>query len=107
MKHLSATLALAALAACGLAAAQTPPQSQSTPHSSYPSSTPPPSSTSGSESSSSSSSTSAKESRKQEMKDCMAQQEANNSGMSKSAMKKYCKDQVHGKSHESSSSPHQ
>jgi len=38
------------------------------------------------------------------MKDCMAQQKASNSGMSKSDMKKYCKNQVQSSS---SSAPQQ
>jgi hypothetical protein len=42
--------------------------------------------------------------RKEQMKDCMAQQKASNSGMSKSDMKKYCKNQVQSSS---SSTPQQ
>lgn len=90
MNRIHGTFALIALAAAGVAAAQTPQQSmapeQATP-SQYPSDTNPPASTSQSDHS-------AKEARKQEMKDCMAQQQANNLGMSKKDMKKYCKNQV-------------
>ena len=35
-----------------------------------------------------------KSAKKEQMKDCMAQQKANNSGMSKADIKKYCKNQV-------------
>jgi len=40
---------------------------------------------------------------KQQVKDCMAQQKANNSSMSKHELKKYCKNQVENSS---GSTPH-
>jgi hypothetical protein len=92
VNRIHGAFALIALAAASIAAAQTPQQSmtpqQATPPSQYPSETNPPASTSQSDSHA------AKEARKQEMKDCMAQQQANNTGMSKKDMKKYCKNQV-------------
>jgi hypothetical protein len=99
VNRIHATFALIALAAAGVAAAQTPQQSmtpeQATPPSQYPSDTNPPASTSQSDSQA------AKGARKQEMKDCMAQQQANNTGMSKKDMKKYCKNQVNNASPQS------
>lgn len=89
MNRTSAALALIALAAAGVAAAQTSP-GQSLPPTQYPSATNPPSSTSQSDSASQN----AKDARKAQIKDCMAQQQANNTGMSKREMKKYCKNQV-------------
>jgi Spy/CpxP family protein refolding chaperone len=95
VNRLNGALALVVLAACGVAMAQTPPsQSMSPSQSQYPSEHAPPASTSQSDQS-------AKEARKQQVKDCMAQQEANNSGMSKKELKKYCKNQV-----ESNAQPH-
>ena len=93
MNRLNGTLALVVLAACGVAMAQTP-SSQSTSPSQYPSENSPPAATSQSDQS-------AKETKKQQVKDCMTQQEANNSGMSKKEMKKYCKNQV-----ENNAQPH-
>jgi hypothetical protein len=92
----SGALALIVLAAAGVAAAQTspgqsmPPLSNATPPAQYPSATNPPSTTSQSDSASQN----AKDARKAQIKDCMAQQQANNTGMSRKEMKKYCKNQV-------------
>ena len=112
MKRVTGAFALVVLGAAGMAMAQsasqsappagTMPQSQGQ----YPSSTSPSSSSSTSSSGSMSSSKSDHAARKEQMKDCMAQQKANNSGMSKSDMKKYCKNQVENSS-TSSSSPRQ
>jgi hypothetical protein len=82
-------------------AQQSPPPAGTMPSSQYPSSTAP---SDTSSSSSSSMSTSDHAARKEQMKDCMAQQKASNSGMSKSDMKKYCKNQVQSSS---SSTPQQ
>ena len=91
MNRLHGAFALIILAATSVAAAQTSPMqstpsSGSTPQSQYPTDTNPPASTSQSDS--------AKDAKKAQMKDCMAQQQANNSGMSKKELKKYCKNQV-------------
>ena len=95
MNRLNGALAFVVLAACGVAMAQTPPsQSMSPSQSQYPSEHAPPASTSQSDQS-------AKDAKKQQVKDCMTQQEANNSGMSKKEMKKYCKNQV-----ENNAQPH-
>jgi Spy/CpxP family protein refolding chaperone len=92
VNRIHGTFGLIALAAAGVALAQTPGQpmtpEQTAPPSQYPTETNPPSSTSQSDSQS------AKDAKKAQMKDCMAQQQASNSGMSKKDMKKYCKSQV-------------
>jgi len=98
MKRVAGSFAVLALTAAGLVAAQTtspptPPSDRST----YPSSTSP-SSSSGSYSSSTG------KSHDQQMKDCMAQQQANNPSMSKSDIKKACKGQMKDSS---SSNPRQ
>jgi len=98
----STTLALIALTACGAATAQNMPSQSAAPAgtappSGYPSSTSP---SSPNAPSSDSSGTSSKSLMKQQIKDCMAQQKANNSNMSKSETKKYCKEQVSGSPHE-------
>jgi len=94
---------LVALAATGVAAAQNMPSQSTppagtTPPSQYPSSAAPSSSEPGTTSSSD-----AKAAMKQQVKDCMAQQKANNSSMSKHELKKYCKNQVENSS---GSTPH-
>jgi hypothetical protein len=99
MKRLAASFAVAALMAAGLVVAQTspstaPPSDRST----YPS-TATPSSPSSSSSSSDTSSTHSK-SHKQQMKDCIAAQEANHPSESKSDIKKYCKGQLENSPHE-------
>jgi len=63
----------------------------------YPSSTAPEPSASDQTASDDTSSES-RSARKQQIKDCIAQQKASNSGMSKHEMKKYCKNQVEGSS---------
>ena len=102
MKRVSGVFAfgLVIVGAAGVAMAQTgvqqsPPPAGTMPSNEYPSSTAPSSTTS---SSSSSMSASDHATRKEQMKDCMAQQKASNSGMSKSDMKKYCKNQVQNSS---------
>ena len=69
MNRVHGTLALVALAAAGIAAAQTPSQSmtpqQTSPRSQYPTETNPPASSSQSDTQS------AKDAKKQQMKDCM------------------------------------
>jgi hypothetical protein len=107
MKRVSGAIALVILGAAGVAMAQqSAPPAGTMPSSQYPSSTAP-SDTSSTSSTSSSSSMSSSDhaARKEQMKDCMAQQKASNSGMSKSDMKKYCKNQVQNSS--SSSNPQQ
>jgi len=101
VNRLNGAFALVVLAASGIAVAQTAPsrsmspsQSTSPSQSQYPSATSPPASASQSDQS-------AKEAKKQQVKDCVTQQEANNSGMSKKEMKKYCKNQV-----ENNAQPH-
>jgi hypothetical protein len=100
VKRLSAALAVGVLAASGLAAAQSTPPAQQTPPadsmSRYPSSNTPTAPAPGSDTSS----TNSKATKKQQVKDCVAQQQANNSGMSKSDAKKYCKDQVNNSPHQ-------
>ena len=103
MRRVTGTLALIMLAATGIAAAQmTPSQTQppagSTPPQQYPSQSP------SSAQPSSSMSSSGKATQKQQIKDCIAQQKANNTSMSKHEMKKYCESQVG--SPQSSSAPH-
>jgi hypothetical protein len=99
MKRVAASFAVAALITTGVVVAQTspsptPPSDRST----YPSTAAPPSSTS-SGSSSGMNSTTAK-SHKQQMKDCMTAQQANNPNESKTDIKKYCKGQVENAPHE-------
>jgi len=99
MKRVAASFAVAALMAAGVVVAQTspsptPPSDRST----YPS-TSTPSSSSSTSSSSGMNSTTAK-SHKQQMKDCMAAQEAKNPNESKSEVKKYCKSQLENAPHE-------
>lgn len=96
MNRISGTFAVIAMAVAGVAAAQTTPQS--TP----PSDTMPSSQYPASPSSSSSQSTedlsSARAEKRVQMKDCLAQQKANNPGMSKHDMKRACKNQLSGSS---------
>ena len=100
MKRVAGSFVVLALTAAGVVAAQTTsPSTSPSDRSSYPSnSTTSPSSTSPSSSGSYNSSsgnygTSGK-SHDQQMKDCMAQQQASNPSMSKSDMKKACKSQM-------------
>lgn len=94
MNRISGAFALIALAAASVDAQTRPgesmPPPSSTPSSQYPSSTTPPASTAQPDTPS----RSTKESKKAQMKDCMAQQQANNSGMSRQEIKKYCKEQL-------------
>jgi hypothetical protein len=95
MNRFSTALTLITLAASGFAAAQTMPSqgappAGTTPPPAYPSSTAP----SESQSRADTSSADTKAAEKQQIKDCMAQQKANNSTMSKHELKKYCKNQV-------------
>ena len=60
----------------------------------YPSSTAP--EPSASDQTASDDTSESRSARKQQIKDCIAQQKASNSGMSKHEMKKYCKNQVEG-----------
>ncbi|MBV8307243.1 MAG: hypothetical protein JO274_07170 [Gammaproteobacteria bacterium] len=104
MKRPAGLYAVLALTAAGIVAAQTtspptPPSDRST----YPSSTSPSTSSSSSGSYNSSTSTTTSKSHDQQMKDCMAQEHANNPNMSKSDMKKACKSQMQS----SGSNPHQ
>ena len=96
MNRVATALALITLAMTGVAAAQNmPSQSQTmppagtSPPTQYPSSSAPSSSEPGTTNSSD-----AKAAMKQQVKDCIAQQKANNSSMSKHELKKYCKNQV-------------
>ncbi len=106
MKSAAGFLVTAILAAGVVAAQTTSPSTSPSDRSTYPS-TSSPSTSSGSYSSSSgnysSSSSSSGKSHDQQMKDCMAQQQANNPNMSKSDMKKACKNQMHSST---SSNPH-
>ncbi len=101
MKSAAGFLITAVLAAGAVAAQTTSPSTAPSDRSTYPSSSSPssPSTSSGSYSSSSgnysSSSSSSGKSHEQQMKDCMAQQQASNPNMSKSEMKKACKNQMH------------
>lgn len=103
MNRVGTALALIGLAATGVAAAQNmpsqPSQAQTPAGTEYPSSSAP----SSSEPGTSNSSSDAKAAMKQQVKDCMAQQKANNSSMSKHELKKYCKNQVENTS---GSTPH-
>ena len=94
MKRVPGAFALVILAAAGVAAAQTTTQSAppagTMPQSQYPSSTAP----APSESTSGSMSSDSHSAKKQEMKACIAREKAGNSGMSKTDIKKYCKQQV-------------
>jgi hypothetical protein len=99
MKRIAASLAVAALVASGFVMAQTsPPPAPPSDRSTYPSTTTPPSSTAPSSSSGTSSTHS--KSHKQQMKDCMAAQQANNPNESKTDIKKYCKSQLESAPHE-------
>lgn len=103
MNRVSGALALIAVAAASVAAAQSTPPQSTRPSDPMPSTTQYPSSTAQPPASSQtrtadSTSASARADRKQQIKDCMAQQKANNSGMSRHEMKKYCKNQVDGSS---------
>jgi hypothetical protein len=106
MKRVAGSFAVLALTAAGVVAAQTaPPPTPPSDRSTYPSNSTP-SSSSGNYSSSSSSAnySSSGKSHDQQIKDCMAQQQANNPSMSRSDMKKACKSQL---SNSSSGNPHQ
>ena len=105
MNRFSTAWALATLTAAGVAAAQNMPSQSSppagtTPPPTYPSST----AGSGSQSRADTSSSDTRAAEKQQVKDCMAQQKASNSTMSKHELKKYCKNQV--QSTAPSSTPH-
>jgi hypothetical protein len=100
VNRLTGAFALIMIAMAGLAAAQPAPSQSgppagSTPPNQYQENTAP------SQSSSQYSSTAASKSdQKARMDDCMAQQRANNPGMSKHDMKKTCKDQVKNTPHD-------
>jgi len=88
MKRVAVSFAVLALTAAGVAAAQTTsPPAPPSDHSAYPSST--------TTTTPSSTTTTSGKSHDQQMKDCMAQQQASNPSMSKSDMKKACKAQMH------------
>lgn len=91
MKLLAGSFALAALMAAGIVAAQT---NSSPPSTSYPSTSPSTSTSSSSGMNSSSQSSSAGKSHKQQMKDCVASEQANHPNESKSDAKKTCKSQM-------------
>ena len=109
MNRATGTFALFVLAASGLAAAQSAPPPSANPSSQYPSSTMPqppaetpteaqPAPQQSSHDASSTSSTSPRAEKRAQMKDCMEQQHAANSGMSKRDIKKLCKSQMEGSS---------
>jgi Spy/CpxP family protein refolding chaperone len=102
MNRFSTALALITLTAAGAQnmPSQSAPPAGTTPPPTYPSSTAP----SESQSRADTSSSDTKAAQKQQIKDCMAQQKANNSTMSKHELKKYCKNQV--QSTPPSSTPH-
>ena len=84
--------------AAGAVVAQTsPPPAPPSDRSTYPSTTSP---SSTSQSSGSDTSSTHSKSHKQQMKDCMAAQQANNPSESKADIKKYCKGQVENAPHE-------
>jgi len=98
VKRIATALSLLALGVAGMAAAQTSPSQTAppagtTPPSQYPSATSPSSTEAPS---TNSSGTSSKTMARQQIKDCIAQQRANNSTMSKHELKKYCKEQLSG-----------
>ena len=98
MNRVSTAIALVLLGASSVVAAQSYQQTPSTPAngaSAGSMNTPPSSGDTGSNSSNSSSSSSAS-THHQQMKDCIAQQQANNSGMTKAQAKKACKNQLNG-----------
>ena len=100
MKRVAASFTVAALMAAGVVVAQTsPPPTAPSDRPTYPS-TSTPSSSSSSASSGETSSTHGK-SHKQQLKDCMATEQANNPSESKADIKKHCKSQVE------SSAPHE
>ena len=101
MNRVSGAFALVILAAASLAAAQTQsaPRAGTMPPTPYPSSTAPAPAASDQTTNGDTSSES-RSAKKQQIKDCIAQQKAGNSGMSKHEMKKYCKNQVENSSHE-------
>lgn len=105
MNRVSGTFALIVLAAAGIAAAQTPPPPQQpTQPAAQPSSMPSqdPNATTPAQDpnatapppSSAQATTTSKADKKQAIKDCISQQQANNTSMSKHQLKKYCKSQV-------------
>jgi hypothetical protein len=99
MKRVAASFTVAALMAAGIVVAQTsPPPATPSDRSTYPSNATSPSSTSPSSSRSTSSTHS--KSHKQQMKDCMAAQQASNPNESKSDRKKACESQLENSRHE-------
>jgi hypothetical protein len=93
VKRLTEALALIALAAGSVAVAQQSPSQTATPPSASPSTQYPSAQQSpGKEDSDT------KAAKKEQIKNCMAQQQANNTGMSKHEMKKYCENQASGTS---------
>ena len=97
MKRVAASFAVLALTAAGVVAAQTTsPPAPPSDRPAYPSN-------STTTTTQSSTTTTTSKSHDQQLKDCMAQQQANNPSMSKGDMKKACKAQMHS----SSGSPQQ
>jgi len=96
VNRISGAFALITLAAAGVAAAQS--QSMQPSQSQYPSSS--------TATQSDTASQSGKETKKEHMKDCIAQQQASNSGMSKEEARKACKSQMGHTSGHDTASPH-
>ena len=94
MKPVTVSFAVGALMAMGLAAAQTSTSPSS------PSAYPPSSSSSTTTNSTTTTTTESSKSHKQQMKDCMASEQANHPSESKSDAKKTCKSQMENSPHQ-------
>jgi hypothetical protein len=90
VKRLTGAFALIALAAGSVAMAQETRSQTATPPSASPSTQYPSAQQSGKEDADT------KAAKKEQIKSCMAQQQASNTGMSKHEMKKYCENQANG-----------